>query len=68
MSNHLYPEICAHLLRVTPTAHWLEFVDWASPVLAEPLEPRNGALTASNKPGIGLSWDERAVTKYSVAI
>ena len=36
-SNHLYPEISAHLLRVTPTAHWLEWVDWANPILADPL-------------------------------
>jgi len=68
MSNHLYPEICAHLLRVTPTAHWLEFVDWASPVLAEPLVPRNGSITASDKPGMGLTWDEPAVAKYAVSI
>ena len=24
MSTHLYPEIAAHLMRVTETAHWLE--------------------------------------------
>ena len=28
MSSHLYPEISAHLLAVTPTAHWLEYMDW----------------------------------------
>ena len=36
MSSHLYPEVSVHLLAVTPTAHWLEYVDWAKPVLAEP--------------------------------
>jgi mandelate racemase len=66
MSNHLYPEIAAHLLRVTPTAHWLEFVDWASPVLAEPLTVRNGQALALDKPGIGIAWDESAVKKYAV--
>src|SRR5262249_26495778 len=30
MSSHLYPEVSAHLLAVTPTAHWLEYVDWAN--------------------------------------
>jgi mandelate racemase len=29
MSTHLYPEIAAHLMRVTPTAHWLEWQDWS---------------------------------------
>lgn len=38
MSSHLYPEFSAHLLRVTESAHWLEWQDWADPVLAEPFK------------------------------
>jgi mandelate racemase len=68
LSNHLYPELCAHLLRVTPTAHWLEWVDWASPILAEPMQPVDGHLTAPDRPGAGIAWDETAVSKYAVAI
>ncbi len=68
MSNHLYPEISAHLLRATPTAHWLEYVDWASPILSKPLEPRNGQLSPLNEPGIGIAWNESAIAKYSVAV
>jgi mandelate racemase len=30
MSSHLFPEVSAHLLAVTPTCHWLEYVDWAA--------------------------------------
>jgi len=67
LSNHLYPEICAHLLRVTPTAHWLEWVDWASPVLAEPMQPVDGHLTAFDRPGTGVSWDEKSVSKYAIS-
>jgi mandelate racemase len=55
LSNHLYPEICAHLLRVTPTAHWLEWV-----------QPVNGHLTAPDRPGSGIAWDEKSVSKYAV--
>jgi hypothetical protein len=33
MSTHLYPEVAAHVMRVTETAHWLEWQDWADPVL-----------------------------------
>jgi mandelate racemase len=64
-SNHLYPEISAHLLRVTPTAHWLEWVDWASPILQTPTKPENGQLTARDVPGIGIEWDEDAVRHYA---
>ena len=55
-SNHLYPEFAAHLLRVTPTAHWLEWVDWAHPILATPLQPEAGMVAAPDVPGAGLSW------------
>ena len=67
-SNHLYPEISAHLMRVTPSAHWLEWVDWANPILAEPLEPRNGEVVAPIRPGSGIDWDEDGVRKYAVEI
>src|SRR5437879_8704475 len=38
MSSHLFPEASAHLLAVTPTRHFLEYVDWAEAILAEPLQ------------------------------
>ena len=65
LSSHLYPEVSAHLLCVTPTCHWLEFVDWAAPVLNEPVEVRDGHVSASDRPGVGISWNEDAVAKYT---
>ena len=64
MSSHLYPEVSGHLLRVTPTRHWLEWQDWAHPVLAHPFEVRSGELHLPDVPGNGLEWDEDAVTRY----
>ena len=66
MSSHLYPEISAHLLAVTPTRHWLEYVDWASPILRTPLVVEKGSTTASREPGTGIAWDEDAVAKFLV--
>lgn len=66
LSNHLYPEFSAHLLRTAESAHWCEWVDWAEPVLAEPLRPRDGFLTVPDKPGAGIDWDEDAVKAYLV--
>ena len=66
MSSHLFPEASAHLLAVTPTCHWLEFVDWADAVLEEPLEVRNGHVKVFERPGIGMRWNERAVRRYAV--
>jgi mandelate racemase len=66
LSSHLFPEISAHLLATSPTSHWLEYVDWATPILEEPLRVENGYASVPDVPGIGLSWDEEAVRRYSV--
>jgi mandelate racemase len=65
MSSHLFPEVSGHLLRVTPTRHWLEWQDWAHPVLAHPFEVRSGHLYLPDVPGNGLEWDEDAVAHYA---
>jgi mandelate racemase len=64
VSSHLFPEISAHLLAATPNAHWLEYVDWAAPLLQEPLKISDGMATMSEKPGNGLRWDSSAVKSY----
>ena len=64
MSTHLYPEVGAHVMRVTETAHWLEWQDWADPILQTPYEIRDGLLHIPNVPGVGLEWNEDAVTAH----
>jgi mandelate racemase len=66
MSSHLFPEVSCHLMAATPTAHWLEYVDWADAVLAEPLRVKDGHVMVPDAPGIGLKWDEKAVKQYLV--
>ena len=64
ISSHLYPEFSVHLLCVTPTRHWLEYVDWAEPVLANRMQIENGKTQPLDGPGAGLEWDEQAVERY----
>ncbi|HSD00109.1 MAG TPA: enolase C-terminal domain-like protein, partial [Casimicrobiaceae bacterium] len=64
MSTHLYPEVAAHVMRATETAHWLEWQDWADPILARPFEVREGRLVIPDVPGVGLAWDEDAVRAH----
>ena len=66
MSTHLFPEISAHLMCVTPTAHWLEYVDWINPVVKTPLEIKAGHAIIRNVPGYGIEWDEKKIRKYAV--
>jgi mandelate racemase len=64
MSSHLFPEVSAHLLAVTPTAHRLEYVDWAAPILAEPLVIAEGHAVIADRPGNGLAWNREAVERF----
>jgi mandelate racemase len=64
MSSHLYPEVSAQLLTVTPTAHWLEYVDWANAILEEPLRIVDGDAVLATRPGNGLTWNPDAVRRY----
>jgi mandelate racemase len=61
MSTHLYPEVAAHALRVTETAHWLEWQDWADPILQKPYTVKGGLLHIPDVPGVGLEWNEDVV-------
>jgi len=63
MSSHLFAEASAHVLAVTPTAHWLEYLDLAYAVLAQPVEIVDGSVTARG-PGLGITWNETAIAKY----
>ncbi|MFD1651314.1 enolase C-terminal domain-like protein [Pseudonocardia alaniniphila] len=65
VSSHMLVEASAHALAVTPTRHWLEYLDIAGPVLRSPLRPADGNITAQG-PGIGITWDCDAVNKYAV--
>ena len=63
MSSHLMPEVSAQLLSATPTAHWLEYVDWADALLQEPLRLIDGKVLTSQRPGSGIAWDEDKIRK-----
>ena len=64
MSSHLFPEVSCHLLAVTPTCHWLEYVDWADPILEEPARLKDGHVLIPERAGIGMRWDEKAVRRF----
>ena len=64
VSTHLYPEVAAHVMRVTETAHWLEWQNWSEPVLQQPYAVKNGHLEIPDAPGIGLEWDEDFISAH----
>jgi mandelate racemase len=64
VSSHLFPEVSAHLLAATPGRHWLEYVDWAAPILQDPIRIVDGMAIVPTCPGNGLRWDDAAVAKF----
>ena len=66
ISTHLYPEVGAHVMRVSETAHWLEWQDWADPVLQQPYAIKDGKLHIPERPGLGLDWNEDAIGHHRV--
>ena len=63
LSSHTFTEPSAHVLAVSPTAHWLEYLDIAGAVLTERLLPQDGKV-APRGPGSGhhLGRASRRVT------
>src|SRR5437899_30198 len=61
-SSHLFIEVSAHLLTVTPSCHYIEYLGVAAPVLAEPLRPEDGVNQPGQRAGVdgpdrgGAGW------------
>ena len=67
VSSHIFIEFASHVLPVTPTARWLEHLDTASAVLAEPFRVEGGMLRAPERLGAGIEWNEEAVAAFAVS-
>jgi mandelate racemase len=65
LSSHLWPELSAQLLCVTPTAHYLEYIDWWNPILAEPLRIDRGLSLVDGVTGTGVAWNEESVARFA---
>jgi mandelate racemase len=61
VSSHLWPEISAQLLSLTPTAHWLEYAEWWNTILIDPLRIEGGMAHPNQAPGCGMEWNEKTI-------
>lgn len=64
VSSHLFHEVTAHLMCVIDSPHYLEVMDLAAAVLAEPMRFANGQPVLPARPGNGLGWQADAVARY----
>jgi len=65
MSSHLFAEASVQLLAVTPTSHWLEYMDWADPILEEPVRIKDGKAIGAAGAGLAMKWNGKAVKRYA---
>jgi mandelate racemase len=63
VSSHLWPELSAQLLSVTPTAHWLEYADWWNIIVSKPLEIERGMAMPQTAAGSGVEWSEEGISR-----
>ncbi len=68
MSSHIFIEASAQLLPATPTAHLLEHLDVAGPLLHHPLEVKDGMALVPQRPGLGLEWQEAALRRWAADV
>ena len=68
MSSHIFVEASVHLMNVTPTAHLLEHLDVAAPLLSDPVAVRDGMALVPDRPGMGIVWDEAAVARHAADV
>lgn len=64
VSSHLFHEVTAHLMCGIDSPHYLEVMELAAAVLAEPMRYERGHALLPERPGNGLSWQADAVARY----
>lgn len=67
MASHIFQEISAHLMSVTPTRLRLEYLEIADPILQTPLLVKDGMAYPNTSPGNGLLWDAKAVSHFKIS-
>ena len=66
LSSHIFQEVTGHVMAVTPTADWLEYLDIADPILEQPTKIDRGNAVLDHQLGSGVSWNMEMVEKLRV--
>jgi L-alanine-DL-glutamate epimerase-like enolase superfamily enzyme len=63
--THLAPEVLMHALAAVPNGTMAEYMPWSLGLFTELPKVENGELVLPQKPGLGLEFDEAALSKYA---
>src|SRR5712671_785768 len=64
--SHVVPEIHAHLVAAVPNGLTVEYMPWTLRLYEETPALEGGRLVVPNKPGLGLAFDQAAITRHGV--
>jgi L-talarate/galactarate dehydratase len=62
LAPHFAMEIHLHLAAAFPQEPWLEHFEWLEPLFNERLELRDGRMIVPDRPGLGFSLSEQALS------
>jgi L-alanine-DL-glutamate epimerase-like enolase superfamily enzyme len=66
VTPHLFMEHSAHLAAACPNVSWQEYQPWWQPVMANPIEMKDGNIVLSDRPGFGFDVDRDAIASFEV--
>jgi L-alanine-DL-glutamate epimerase-like enolase superfamily enzyme len=67
IAYHSLPELNVHLTMGDQNARWVEHFPILDPIIAAPLMPVDGMVTAPDTAGHGIEWDRDAIRFHTVA-
>ncbi len=62
--SHVMPEILVHLVAACPNGLTVEYMPWMLALYEETPAIENGELILPTKPGLGLTFDEKAIAAF----
>jgi L-talarate/galactarate dehydratase len=65
--SHVIPEIHTHLVAAVPNGLTVEYMGWMLKLFDGVAALDNGELVLSDRPGLGLSFNQEAVKRFGVA-
>lgn len=63
--SHLATEVMAPCVAAVPNGLTVEYIPYAQPFLGEPMQVADGQLVLSQRPGVGIEFDEAAVRRLA---
>jgi L-alanine-DL-glutamate epimerase-like enolase superfamily enzyme len=62
--SHVMPEMLVHMVAACPNGLTVEYMPWMVALYQETPKIENGQMVLSQKPGLGLTFDEAAIKRF----